>query len=134
MVTIIFSLNGCSDSNPLGRLKIEGEVTLDGKPVNGNIEFEPTGNQQDKVQSGSLVVNGKYSISASKGLVEGEYIVRIVATEEVAGSRKIDPNTNEETAEYVDVIPPDYGAATKQKITVEKGKKNQFNFNMENKK
>jgi hypothetical protein len=131
VITIIFfSLSGCSPSNPLGRLKIEGEITLDGKPINGNIEFEPIGNQQEKIQSGGLIINGKYSIPAPKGLVPGEYLVRIIATEEVAGTRKTDPNNNEETAEYKDFIPPDYGSETKQKITVEKSKNNKFDFKM----
>ncbi|MDR2170911.1 MAG: hypothetical protein LBP59_12280 [Planctomycetaceae bacterium] len=130
IVTIIFSVSACSPSNPLGRQKIEGDVTLAGKPVNGSIEFEPIGNQKERTQSGGLIVNGKYSIPAPKGLVPGEYSARIVASEETPGTRKPDTNGSGEFAEYHDIVPPDFGSATKQKVTVEKGKNNKFDFNM----
>ncbi|MDR1478772.1 MAG: hypothetical protein LBJ00_07500 [Planctomycetaceae bacterium] len=101
-----------------------------GKPVNGSIEFEPVGNQKERLQSGGLIVDGKYHIPANKGLVPGEYSVRIVASEEISGTRKLDQDGISETAEYRDIVPPQYGSETKQKITVEKEKNNKFDFNM----
>jgi hypothetical protein len=129
IVTIILSITSCSPSNPFGRLKIEGEVTLDGKPINGSIEFEPIGDQKEQFQSGGIITNGKYSIPASKGLVPGEYSVRIVASEEIPESRKRNKEGNEDV-EYRDIVPPDFGSETKQKIIVEKEKNNKFDFKM----
>ncbi|MDR1289707.1 MAG: carboxypeptidase-like regulatory domain-containing protein [Planctomycetaceae bacterium] len=130
IVTINLSVSGCSQSNPLGRLKIEGTVTLAGKPVNGSIEFEPIGNQKERVQSGGLIIDGKYRIPAEKGLVPGEYSVRIVASEEVPEKPKPSTNEIDNAVEFRDIVPPEYGAETKQKVTITKEKNNKFDFNM----
>jgi hypothetical protein len=122
---------GCTDSNPQNRLKIEGEVTLSGNPVHsGNIEFEPAGSQTERTQSGSLITNGKYSIPAQKGLVAGEYRVRISVMEEVAGSRVDNPDPMLAKVEYKDIAPPQFGSQTTQKVTVEADKINKFDFKM----
>jgi hypothetical protein len=122
---------GCQNSNPQNRQKIEGDVTLGGKPVaSGNIEFEPIGDQKERTQSGALITNGRYSIPASSGLVAGEYKVRISVMEEVAGSRVDNPDPMQSTVEYRDLAPPEFGNQTAQKVTVETGKKNKFDFNM----
>jgi hypothetical protein len=122
---------GCSSSNPQNRLKIEGEVTLNGKPVSsGNIEFEPAGSQTERTQSGSAIADGKYSIPAPKGLVAGEYRVRISVMEEIPGSRVDNPDPMLSKVEYRDLAPLEFGSQTTQKITVEIGKVNKFDFNM----
>jgi hypothetical protein len=122
---------GCSSSNPQGRLAIEGEITLGGKPVDsGSIEFEPVGSQTERTQSGSTVNGGKYSIPAPQGLVAGEYRVRITVMEEVPGSRVDDPDPMKSKVEYRDIAPPNFGAATEQKVTVTTSGKQVFNFAM----
>ena len=122
---------GCADSNPQNRLKIEGEVTLGGKPVNnGNIEFEPVGTQKERTHSGSVITNGKYLLPATQGLAAGEYRVRISVMEEVPGSRVDNPDPMLSKVEYRDMAPPEFGSQTIQKITVETDKVNKFDFKM----
>ncbi|MDR1493353.1 MAG: carboxypeptidase-like regulatory domain-containing protein [Planctomycetaceae bacterium] len=126
----VFAL-GCGSSNPQGRLKIEGNVTLNGKPVsNGSIQFEPGGNQTERTQSGGVITDGRYSVDAAHGLVPGEYKVRISVMEEVAGSRVDDPDPMKAKVEFRDVAPPAFGSASTQKVTVTAGRENQFDFNM----
>ncbi|MDR3110621.1 MAG: hypothetical protein LBU65_13210 [Planctomycetaceae bacterium] len=122
---------GCSSSNPQGRLAIEGEVTIGGKPVNGgSIEFEPVGSQTERTQSGSTITNGKYSIPAQQGLVAGDYKVRITVMEEVPGSRVDDPDPMKSKVEYRDIAPSNFGSASEQEVTVTKSGKQVFNFAM----
>jgi hypothetical protein len=131
LVCFLITVCGCADSNPQNRLKIEGEVTLGGKPVNnGNIEFEPIGNQTERTHSGSVITNGKYSIPAVQGLAAGEYRVRISVMEEVPGSRVDNPDPMLSKVEYRDIAPPEFGNKTTQKITIEVNKVNKFDFNM----
>ncbi|MDR1268757.1 MAG: hypothetical protein LBK82_04470 [Planctomycetaceae bacterium] len=112
-------------------MKIEGEVTLGGNPVNnGNIEFEPVGNQKERTHSGSAISNGRYSMPAPQGLVAGEYRVRISVMEEVPGSRVDNPDPMLSKVEYRDIAPPEFGSQTIQKITVETDKVNKFDFKM----
>jgi hypothetical protein len=122
---------GCTNSNPQGRLAIEGEVTLKGQPLaQGSISFEPNGAQEVKTQSGGEIKDGKYTIAAPQGLVPGEYTVRIRSMEEVPDSRKNTGNPIEDQPILKDIIPPEFGSKSIQKITVEKGKQNQFDFKM----
>ncbi|MDR1486041.1 MAG: hypothetical protein LBT09_14635 [Planctomycetaceae bacterium] len=122
---------GCTNSNPQGRLAVEGEVTLNGRPLaQGSISFDPSGTQGVKTQSGGEIKNGKYTIAAPQGLVAGEYTVRIRSMEEVSGSRKNTGNPIEDQPILKDIIPSEFGSQSVQKITVEKGKQNQFNFQM----
>ncbi|MDR2440007.1 MAG: hypothetical protein LBE12_11655 [Planctomycetaceae bacterium] len=131
LVSLLNIVLGCADSNPQNRLKIEGEITLGGKPVNnGNIEFEPIGNQIERTHSGSVITNGKYSIPAAQGLSAGEYRVRISVMEEVPGSRVDNPDPMLSKVEYQDTAPPEFGNKTIQKITVEANKVNKFDFKM----
>lgn len=131
MLLFAVAVCGCTNSNPQGRLKIEGEVSLGGQPVkSGSIEFEPAGSQTEKTQSGGSITDGKYSIPAEKGLVAGEYRVRISIMEEVAGSKKEGADPMSAGVQYKDLVPPEFGSSTKQKVTVEKGKANKFDFKM----
>jgi hypothetical protein len=130
-IGVLIFAAGCWSSNPQNRQKIEGEITLGGKPIaSGNIEFEPIGDQTERTQSGAVISNGRYSIPAPKGLVAGEYKVRISVMEEVPGSRVNDPDPMKSTVEYRNLAPPEFSDQTTQKVTVEIGKKNKFDFNM----
>jgi hypothetical protein len=129
----IFStiISGCMNNNPQGRLALEGEVTLKGLPLaQGNISFEPIGSQLERTQSGGEIVNGYYKIGAAQGLVSGEYSVQIRSMEEIPRTRKNTGNPIEDQPILKDIIPSEFGSQSVQKITVEKGKQNQFNFKM----
>jgi hypothetical protein len=131
ILTLCVFVIGCTNNNPQGRLAIEGEVTLEGKPLaQGHISFDPSGSQPIKTQSGSLIKNGKYSIAAVDGLAEGEYTVSIRSMEEIPKTQENTGNEIEDAPEYKNIVPPEFGEKSTQKITVEKGKQNKFDFKM----
>lgn len=77
LVIFLSCLNGCGNSNPFGRIPINGAVTLDGIPIeSGTIEFSPIAG---KIGSGGKITAGKYSLPLDKGLPPGDYIVRITS-------------------------------------------------------
>lgn len=131
LLAVLTALYGCGSSNPQGRLEIKGDVTLKGSPVAaGSIVFEPTGSQTERTQSGGEIRDGKYSVPAPKGLVPGEYLVRINVMEEVPGSRVDDPDPMKARVEYRNAAPPEFNTQSTQSVKVEKGKENKFDFAM----
>lgn len=70
----LLSTSGCQPANPLGRVAVSGNVTLDGTPIDeGTIEFAPHAG----VGSGAKIVNGRYALEEVRGLPPGKYQVRI---------------------------------------------------------
>ena len=68
-------LAGCTDS--AGRRSISGTVLLDQQPLtNGMIDFRPAAGHTGPT-SGAAIENGKFTIPADKGLMPGEYVVRV---------------------------------------------------------
>ncbi|MDR0704425.1 MAG: carboxypeptidase-like regulatory domain-containing protein [Planctomycetaceae bacterium] len=128
IILILLFLAGCTN-NPQGRLPITGEVTLNGQPLeNGSISFDPIGSQTERLQSGGQIVNGKYEIAAPQGLVPGEYQVRI--TSMIVDPKAPPPKDSVEPPKMINIVPPEFGSKTTQKVTVEKGKENRFDFKM----
>ncbi|MDR1494120.1 MAG: hypothetical protein LBT05_15575 [Planctomycetaceae bacterium] len=129
IVLILLFLAGCTNSNPQGRLPISGEITLNGQPLeSGSISFDPIGSQTERLQSGGQIVNGKYEIAAPQGLVPGEYQARI--TSMIIDPKSPPPKDTVEPPKMISVVPPEFGSKTTQKIIVEKGKENRFDFKM----
>ncbi len=122
----LLALAGCGDDNPLGRLPINGEVTLNGAPLkDGVIEFQPVGDEP--TSAGGSIVDGKYEFTAEQGLAPGKYHVFITAADpdesappiEAPGeSRKLRP----------DLIPPEYNIESTLIREVKAGQENKFDF------
>lgn len=116
--------SGCGGAkNELGRVPVSGNVTFEEKPLDrGSIEFSPTGTG---TQSGAVIENGVYTIPEERGLAPGEYTVRISSpagegvTEEMPGDSSEIPEER---------IPEEFNTNSKEKVTVEAGKDNVFNF------
>jgi len=126
----MFLCSGCSNKNPQGRCALEGTVTLDDVPITkGVISFEPCGTQALRIRSGTEVLDGAFSLIAAEGLVEGEYIVRVTAQEEVPG--KMVNTMAGPMPEMRSIVPKKYGSASKEKITIKKGEKNIVTIKME---
>ena len=118
---------GCGKDT--GRLKISGEVTFDGAPLDGGsirftlIESETT------LASGAMIRNGKYNIPKEKGLLPGTYHLEISA-----------PDTNGPTTMAraapggpgipvaVERIPPEYNIDSDKTIEVTIDGDNHFVF------
>lgn len=127
---VVMFLVGCGEDLK-GRKAVSGKVTLSGAPLTqGEIRFEPAGTQKYKTQSGGKIVNGVYSIAANFGLVPGVYAVTITSMEEVPGSRVEGKDPMDLKVEYRDIVPPKFGSASEQKVTVTDTGKQTFDFVM----
>lgn len=96
-------ITGCDT----GMAKVSGTVSLDGKPLEtGVVTFHPA-KQQGSIAIGSIEAGGKYvlSLGTEKGIPPGEYLVTVVATEQLpsqpgveSGYREITPAKYANTA------------------------------------
>jgi hypothetical protein len=121
---------GCTDQYA-GRLPVSGTVTLEGQPLKeGSIQLLPLENQD--TQTGSAIVDGKFTIEKRDGLKPGKYMVRITSGDGVTPA-----NSNEEEAAgpggstnivSVDRIPADWSDQSKQQIEIKAAGDNVFKF------
>jgi hypothetical protein len=124
-------ITGCGKTDLQGRKSVSGTVTLNGIPLaDGQISFEPIGTQKLKTRSGGSIKKGYYSLRGEFGLVPGEYSVALSSMEEVSGSRTEGTDPISTKAQYRDIIPPKFGSASEQKITVTESGKQVFDFKM----
>jgi len=126
MFFLLTCLVGCGQSNPQGRLPIEGTVRLNDQPIAaGSISFDSVPEASDKISSGAVIKDGKYSIERDQGLAPGDYIVRLYASEDTG---QIDKLTNAPL--FKELFPPKYNTASQEKVSVSKGGKQVFDFNI----
>ena len=119
--------SGCS--NPYdGRMEVTGNVTLEGKPLDGaSISFFPLDGQD--TSGGGAITNGEYNVPRPQGLKPGKYLVRITA-----GDGKT-PH-NEELAQpggstniiSFDRVPPEWNTDSKQEREIKANQPNRFDF------
>jgi hypothetical protein len=127
LLTTVNLCVGCS-GNPAGRYAITGTVNLDGSPLaKGNIGFSPL--ESGRASSGAVIVDGKFSIPADKGLPVGKYRVEVHAA--APGGPAADPNAEPGSGPPPpkELIPPDWNETSKQTIDVKK--EGPFNFAFE---
>jgi hypothetical protein len=113
---------GCGEKDPWNRQGLTGTVTFNGEPCKGgSISLMPLTN--NNTISGGLIVDGKFSIAAGKGLAPGEYGVAIMIP---------DPRWDVSLGgEPEQVSPPEWMDGS-HKITVTEGGSNEFDFAVEN--
>lgn len=117
-------LTGCSQ-----QLKVEGQVTLDGKPVDsGSISFEPADGAG--AEFGGTITNGSYVAEGPPTAKPGAKIVRIRASQKTgkqipAGS----PFPEGTMTDEVVTVPADYNDKSKLTADVKAGA-NQANFEL----
>jgi hypothetical protein len=126
---LALTLAGCGgNSNPLQRVAVSGNVSLDGQPLDdGTIQFAPT--DPAGVSSGAVITNGTYSISAEQGLPPGTYIVRISAAE--GGPVDVEPGGDATETFAKERIPAEYNTDSKHTVEVKAGAENTFDFGIE---
>lgn len=123
--------SGCG-GNPLGRMNVSGEVTLDSKPLpQGLIQFEPTERGEGKVGSGTSIKDGKYSIPSLKGLPPGEYRIRIHSSVVISQSQEGDIVGTGYDVVAREIIPPAYNVDSKLIASVSDSEPNTFNFKLQ---
>lgn len=130
----IVLLLGCSAASELKPL--EGNVTVDGAPLpNGAITFIPKEATGGPV-AGASIVDGRYRISPSDGVLTGEFRVEITAMRNTGKKVPvIDLATGEnkvvdETAQY---IPARYNQQSELTAEVSPQGSNQFDFSIKSK-
>jgi hypothetical protein len=122
-------LVGCGDPYE-GRQAVSGTVTVKGVPLKeASIQFEPVDGQDTRAGGG--VSDGKYQIPRDAGLKPGKYLVRLTAGDGKTVDADEDPTAPGGTnIVSVDLIPPEYGSASKQQVEVTAGGANQFDFDL----
>ena len=75
-------LSGCGDGRP-SRVKVSGNVTIDGKPVTGGIQFFPSAGGR---RGGGTIKDGRYTAmmyTPDDGLPTGDYRIAIISNQDV---------------------------------------------------
>jgi hypothetical protein len=111
---------------------VNGEVTLDGAPLDqGAIRLTSTGSEK-LFASGAVVRDGKFHVPQEKGLPPGTYRVEISSPDTAAppvvyksapGEPTLPPTAPER-------IPPEYNSKSKQTIEVTTAGDNNFKFDI----
>jgi len=143
-------LQGCSGGNSLGTVNVSGTVTLDGTPVAGvNVSFIPTGSGG---RDGYGVTNaqGRFVLTTpgaevGSGLIPGEYSVTFTKmSNPLEGVDTTGMDSDEIDREMArrfprglpsaeNLLPEKYAnrnATPIEPVTVERGKRNDFTFNL----
>ena len=119
---LVCLIGGCGTAKGPERAAVEGEVTLDGHPIEqGSISFYPAGKTQGMV-AGGAIAGGRYSIPAAEGPAVGQNRVEIRASKKTG--RKIpDPygGPGQMMDETVEAVPPQYNAKSTLVREVEPG-------------
>jgi hypothetical protein len=121
---------GCSVGDDLPRESVSGTVSFKGDPLkSGMIQFQPA--QGEATAGGSGIIDGRYSIPRSEGLVPGKYQVMItgVLTPPVAAKAEM-PGESLPTGPAVELIPTKYNSKTELTAQVTKDGPNRFNFEL----
>ena len=129
---VVLTTGGCG-RNPLGRLAVSGNVTLNGQPLEqGNIAFEPT-DRQNGVASGTNIKDGTFSVPTEKGLPPGTYVVRIYsAVHPKTGPAEDAAGGTGDIGPAVQIIPPEYNTRSEQTVEVTPEGPNEFTFDVVN--
>ena len=121
LLACLLTFAGCSGSD--GRLGITGTVTLDGQPLaSGLINFRPAAGTAAN-SSGGTITEGRFSLPAAKGLMPGEYIVRVQAFQK-SGRKVQDP----QMGEIDEILPVRFNETDALKATITDGGENQLEF------
>ena len=111
-------LAGCGSSKYSGeeRFPLEGNVTLDGQPIDlGSISFIPEGEGKGRA-SGGVITDGKYAVPEEKGANVGTYRVEIHWLKRT-GRQLRDPESGEMYDERHEALPEKFH--TKSELTAE---------------
>jgi hypothetical protein len=138
---------GCGGDRPPSYVPVKGEVTMNGKPLDdATITFNTDGRPpvliniyEGKYSGQAMVGTNRISISAKrKGTGATNARVDEGAKARMAGEQKMREMQGGPQAAPVepgeDIIPPDYGSATKQVRDVVQGAENKFDFDIRLKK
>jgi hypothetical protein len=126
---------GCGGpADGLLRQAVGGNVRFKGEPLKeSSIQFQPTSAGEATALCGSIV-DGKYSLAKSEGLVPGKdpVIISGIKAEAVA-TRSEMPGDSKPAPDVKDPIPVEYNAKTTLTAEIKKDAANQFDFDLQSK-
>jgi len=121
------SLAGCGDGT--NRVPVEGEVTLDGKPLEeGAISFLST---SEGSSAGARIASGRFAIARQDGPTPGVYRVEILAYKET-GRRIPDPDRpGKMMDETLQLVPQRYNFQSELEVELKPDAPNRLEFRLE---
>jgi hypothetical protein len=128
-------LTGCGGAeDELPREAVSGTVKISGEPMkDGRIQFQPTA-QGGATAGTAPIVDGKYSIARSEGLVPGKYQVLIFSDPSQtapAAAQTGMPGDSPPAPPAKESIPAKYNAKSKLDAQVTKEGPNTFDFELQ---
>jgi len=111
------------------RFAVSGRVLLAGAPLDtGTIEFRPVSADGGSV-GGAAIRDGRYRIPGDRGLLAGEYDVRIFSAA-LPEARPENEPPGRGLPPGIERIPPEFGTETRQRVAVGRGHRNVFDFDV----
>ena len=119
--------SGCGGDSS-GRQPVAGMITLKGQPLaEGTISFASKA-MTPEIFSGALIKEGRFTVPAQAGLLPGSYVVRISAPQCRTVAAEGAPGVAGPPA--MELVPPEFNAASKLEFQVQSGTKNQLELNI----
>lgn len=118
---------GCDATDPNGRVAVEGEILVDGRPLKaGAIALEPLGDGTT-TSVGARIRSGSFAISRDKGPMPGVYRVRIYAS---SGVQAPPPKgaSDRVPRPMIERIPEDYNTRSNRTVAIEPGRTQRLRF------
>lgn len=126
----LVALAGCGPVDPHNRQPVSGTVTIDDRPIPfGNIEFAPAEGQPTALTV--EIRDGRFGMDAKGGLAPGKYIVRVQGTDGPPPPPGDIPGTVAGPIPK-SIVPPKYGALSRETVTIKAGEKNELTLGLKN--
>jgi hypothetical protein len=126
-ILVAAAVAGCGEaSDGIDRQPVSGSITLDGKPLAGDVTFIPIGNG---TSAGGTIADGAFSIARTAGPSPGLYRVEISSVQPTGRSipdRDGPPGST--TEERKNVVPGRYNVNSQLRAEVKKDGPNTFSF------
>jgi hypothetical protein len=135
-------LTSCNNNNSQRRVPVRGKVTFDGKPLEqGDILFSSVAGTTPTVATGSLIKNGKFSLSAEHGLIPDQtYSVQFRSVEIIPDAQNETTNKKMGAVNTTGLVGLNiktrnimlrkYGVESKETVTATKKSPNVFQFDL----
>lgn len=126
LLLLVVAVTGCGGSDD-SRAAVKGTIKLDGAPIKqGTISFIP---EEKGPMAGTVIKDGEYSIPQGVGAFVGKNKVEVRSVQETG--RKIkNPYGDNEITEALETVPHRYNLRTELTATIEQGKDNVANFDL----
>lgn len=120
---------GCGPADPYARVRVSGQVVVDGKPLEqGEIGFVPT---RDGPSAHGPVAAGRYDIARADGPAAGPYRVEVRSIRPTGRTVPDRDNPGQTMPETRDAIPDRFNLRSELKAEVQPGADQSFDFTID---